>query len=232
MSSSMPETRRLTRRSLKSMLRKYGMVYVKPVVGSLGNGVMKVEKRGNGLRFQLGLRKMRFAGIGAGYAAIVRAGRRKPYLVQRGIRLATYRGRPYDIRVMVQRTPLRPWTVTGMVGRVAPPRKIVTNGSQGGTIYPVSALIPNGAGLRRRMSRIGLLAARRLHAAYPGLVEIGLDIAIDRRGKPWVLEANTRPDPCPFTKLPSRHMLRRIMQFHKPWGIKRGLHCVKAKRGI
>jgi glutathione synthase/RimK-type ligase-like ATP-grasp enzyme len=231
LSRYMPETRRLTRSSLDAMLRKYGMVYVKPVIGSLGAGVMRVERRGSGLQYQAGLRIRRFARLRPGYAAIVRETRRKPYMVQQGIRLARYRGRPFDIRVMVQRTPKRSWTVTGMAGRVAHPRKVVTNGSQGGTIYPVSVLLPHSARLRH-IGRIGIRAARRMRAVFPGVVEIGLDVAIDRAGKPWILEANTRPDPCPFTKLPSRGALRRIVRYQAAWGIRRSLRCVKAKRGI
>lgn len=228
----LPETRLMTRQSLKAMLRKHRMVYVKPVNGSLGIGVMKVMRMGKGLHFQLGLKKRRFSNFDRGYNAIVHAGKGKPYMVQKGIYLSKFRGRLFDIRLVVQRLPRKAWTVTGIACRVAHPGKIVTNGSQGGTIYSFARVLPNKQWLRKRLVRIGLRSARRLHAAYRGLVEIGLDLAVDGKLHPWIIEANTRPDPCPFTKLPDGSMLRKILRYQKAWGIHRKLHCIKARRGV
>jgi glutathione synthase/RimK-type ligase-like ATP-grasp enzyme len=229
LSRYMPETKRMTRRSVRVMLRKYGMVYVKPVFGSLGIGVMKVTGAGRRLRYQRGTAKRSFPRFSKGYASILRAAKGKPYMVQQGIRMARYRGRPFDLRLVVQRRPGRNWRVTGGLVRLAHPRKIVTNGSQGGTIYPLQAMLP-GRGTRRRLNRIALRSARRLHAVYPRLIEIGLDVAIDRRRRPWILEANTRPDPCPFTKLPNRRMLRRIVRYAGAWGRRYKLNCTKSRR--
>ncbi len=226
----MPETRRMSFHHLDSMLKKYGMVYVKPVFGSLGIGVMRVDRVDRGLRYQKGLVRKTFRTVAAGYFSLLRETGGKPYMVQRGIPLARHGGRPYDIRVMVQRRPGRPWKVTGMAGRVAYPGKIVTNGSQGGTIFPVSGLLDGG--MRSRIRKIGLRAAYRLHAVYPGLVEMGLDVAVDRNRRPWILEANTHPDPCPFTKLPSLGALRKILRYQRAWGIRRKLRCLKARSGV
>jgi len=231
LSAHMPETRRMTRTSLRAMLGKYRMVYVKPVVGSLGKGVMRVESAGRGLRYQAGVHIRKHANYASGYAAILKETRGRPYMVQRGIRLSRYGGRPFDLRVVVQRMPRTDWTVTGIAGRVAHPRKIVTNGSQGGTIYSVNRLLPGGAALERRMRKLGLQAARRLHRVYPGIVELGLDLAVDRNRRLWIIEANTRPDPCPFSKLPNRGMLNRIVRYGAAWGIRYKLHCMKARRG-
>jgi glutathione synthase/RimK-type ligase-like ATP-grasp enzyme len=230
LSKYMPETRRLTRDNLERMLDKYGMVYVKPVFGALGTGVMRVDKTDGGLSYQIGLKRKRYSSISAGYAALLKETRGKAYMVQRGIWLARYKGQPFDIRVMVQRLPRKPWKMTGMAARVAAPGKIVTNGSQGGTIYPVSMLISNA--MKRRLRRISLRAARRLHAVFPGLVQIGLDVAVDQSRRPWIIEANTYPDPCPFTKLPSLRALRRILRYQRAWGIRRRLKCLKARQGV
>jgi len=226
----MPETRKMTFHNLDLMLKKYGMVYVKPVFGSLGIGVIKVNKEDRGLRYQKGIVRKTFPTVAAGYLSLLHEIGGKSYMVQRGIRLARYGGRPYDIRVMVQRRPGRPWKVTGMAGRVASPGKIVTNGSQGGSIFPVPRLL--GGEMRSRFRKIGLRAAHRLHAVFPGLVEIGLDVAVDRNRRPWIIEANTHPDPCPFTKLPSLSALRTILRYQRAWGIRRKLRCLKARRGV
>jgi len=226
----MPETVRLTRDNLERMLDRYGMVYVKPVFGALGIGVMRADKRGRGLVCRWGLKRKACPSLSEGYAYILKITKGKPYMVQRGIWLARYRGRPFDIRVMVQRLPRKPWKMTGMAGRVAAPGKIVTNGSQGGTIYPVSMLIPRHT--EKRIHRLSMMAARRLHEVFPGLVQIGLDVAVDRDRRLWIIEANTYPDPCPFTKLPSLSALRRILRYQRAWGIRRPLKCLKARRGV
>ncbi len=253
-----PATRRMDKSSLLEMLEKYGMVYIKPCCGSLGKGVIRVEKLSAGgetggsdgegnrdasvqkerYRYQAGTRVSRFTGYDKLYHALAGETLGKPYLVQKGIRLLTYESRPFDIRVMVQKSPKGRWEATGIAGRVAHPRKVVTNGSQGGTIYPVETLLETHTSLTKRtalidaMNRLGVKAAVQLGGTYPGLREIGVDIALDKGLHPWILEVNTYPDPCPFTKLPDDRMLRRIVRYGKVYGRVYSLKCMKAKKGV
>jgi glutathione synthase/RimK-type ligase-like ATP-grasp enzyme len=234
-----PETRRMNRGVLEKMLRKYNMVYIKPCRGQQGNGVMRVEKmdRANTYRIRGGTLSNRYAGYGRAYRGIKKAVRRKPYLVQRGIRLLTHGGRAFDIRIMVQRNRKRRWIATGYVGRVAHPRKVVTNGSQGGTIYPVEVLLKGHMDRKKRIAliekikKISVESAKQYGAEYPGK-EIGADIAIDRSHRLWILEINTIPDPCPFTKLNDRRMIRRIIRYGKAYGRRYRLKCTKSKKGL
>lgn len=245
LSGFVPETRLMSPDSLLAMLHKYGMVYIKPCYGSEGRGVMKIEKvrnadlsgRKGSYRYQLEERIFTFSNFEAAYRSIRKGTNGKSYLVQKGIHLLTYGKRPFDIRLMVQKNLQGFWKVTGAAGRVAHPRKIVTNGSQGGTIYPVEYLLKEYASPRMRrelvksMNHIGIAAAKQLYNAYPGVREIGLDIALDRQLKPWILEANTMPDPCPFTKLKDKSMLHTIIRYGKAFGRKYNLHCTRARRG-
>ncbi len=252
-----PATRRMDKSSLLGMLEKYGMVYIKPCCGSLGIGVIRVERLSAGgeagksdnegnrsaagqkerYRYQAGTRVSSFTGFDKLYHALAGETLGKPYLVQKGIRLLTYESRPFDIRVMVQTSPKGGWEATGIAGRVAHPRKVVTNGSQGGTIYPVETLLETHTSMTKRtalidsMNRLGVKAAVQLSGTYPGLREIGVDIALDKGLHPWILEVNTYPDPCPFTKLSDDRMLRRIVQYGKAYGRIYSLKCTKAKRG-
>ncbi|UUZ83690.1 YheC/YheD family protein [Paenibacillus sp. P26] len=134
LSQYVPSTRLMNKTGLRAMLRKYGMVYVKPCFGLQGRGVIRMERKAGQqrkYRYQLGERIAAFAHFRKAYRSIKNRTQGKPYMVQKGIRLLTHGGRPFDIRLMVQKKPGGSWKVTGAVARVAPPRKIVTNGSQG-----------------------------------------------------------------------------------------------------
>lgn len=234
---SLPETRRMTASALRRMLDRYGMAYVKPERGSRGRGVMKVEKAGGRYRIHAGVKRVRQRTFREAYAWIMAHKQRRPYLAQRGIRVIRHRGRPVDFRVMVQRRSDRSWEVSGMLARVAHPRKAVTNGSQGGSIYAARRILVSALGrhdaarLQRRMRNLGLLTAARLSRPYPGLNEIGLDIAIGKRRRSWILEVNTRPDATPFKLLRNRAMLRRIVQLGRGYGRRYDLRVKHAKQG-
>lgn len=242
----LPATSRMTKDSLLGMLRQWGMVYVKPRRGAQGYGVMRAElhkgealaKPGHRYTYQLGTAKRSFGTYEAFYQSIAKAARGEDYLVQKGIHLLRHQGRPFDIRVVVQRAPRGGWEATGTLGRVAHPAKIVTNGSQGGTIYPTAYLLrkhTKAAELKSMldyMDKLGVRSAKKLERAYPGIKEIGLDLAIDRRLKPWILEVNTVPDHCPFTLLEDQSMLRKIIRYGKRYGRTYALNCKKAKRGL
>lgn len=219
------------------MLHRYGMVYVKPDNGSMGVGVIRVEVRKGYYSYHQGTHPVKCRSFRSLAAQLHRITRHKRYLIQKGIHVLRHHGRPFDFRVMIQRRPDRIWEPTGTAGRVAHPRKAVTNGSQGGTIYDPKELLRRPAGRRgarrllRRMDRMALLTSAKMAKRYPFMNELGLDIAVDHRLKPWILEVNTRPDPCPFTLLPDSSLINRIVAYGKAYGRTYPLNCGKARPG-
>ncbi|MEF2246995.1 MULTISPECIES: YheC/YheD family protein [unclassified Paenibacillus] len=235
-----PVTRPMTRTTLNTMLASNGMVYVKPSIGSLGRGVMRVERfydQYNGRRisyaYQLGASRRVFGDYEALYGALLKETKGKRYIVQRGIHALKHDGNVFDLRVVVQRSPSGGWEVTGIVGRVAQPGKIVSNGTQGGSIMPAQQLLYNHTGfsnhqrLMRQLERIGIQTMKKMHRANPKLKEIGIDIAIDRNLKPWILEVNVRPDHCPFAVLRDQTMIKRIIQYGAAYGRTYKLNCFR-----
>jgi len=223
-----PETRLLTRTRLRRMLRKYRTVYVKPVKGSQGQGVMRAERIGSGgkssYRYQLGKKPRTFATFDPCYRSIMRSKLRGQYLVQQGIPLLTYRNRRFDVRIMVQRTDKLPWRTTGYIGRLGHPARIVTNYHSEGTPLPLEKLLSpymSGTAKKRyiaKLSRLGLGMSKHLGGKYSNIREIGVDLGIDRQLRPWMIEVNTAPDPYIFKVLKNKDMFRTALRFSKANG--------------
>jgi glutathione synthase/RimK-type ligase-like ATP-grasp enzyme len=223
-----PDTKKMTRTSLQELLNRYGMVYIKPDSGTYGNGVMRVEMASSSsdkrYRYQNGLVKKGFVRFDDLYNSILKHTRRRLYLVQKGIHLTKYNKRRFDIRVMVQQTPLKKWESTGVIGRVAHPKKIVTNVHNGGTLKPIETLLaayvsgPAKTRYVQRLRKLGVSTARQLHSTFRGLKEIGLDVALDEKLHPWVLEVNTAPDPYIFQRLKDKRIFGKIRRYARAYG--------------
>ena len=223
-----PETRLFTPYNLRRMLQKYGMVYVKPDRGSFGWGVMKVEREPclECSRFALYFRRHRweYASHQELVAAVNRIRRGKPYLVQRGIRMITHGDCPLDIRVMVQLSLERVWETTGYLARVAARGRIVTNFHSGGTPMELKPLLSAHLSPQETetyvnaLCRLGESVARHLHRFFPGIKEVGLDIALQGDMKPWILEVNTNPHSDVFMAIGNWEMYCKIWKYARAYG--------------
>lgn len=216
-----PETRRMSKKSLQQMLNRYSMVYIKPKMGTYGKGVMRVERGNGSYWYQTEEKKRVFGSFPSMYRSILRNKRKRPYLVQKGIHLLKYKGRRFDIRVMVQRNRKQAWEMTGMIGRVAHPRKIVTNYHSGGKPTDVRTLLnaftsgEKRSIIEKRLSKTGYDAAIALSRSYHGLNMIGADIGLDTRLCPWIIELNTNPDPYIFRHLADKRISRKVLRYAK-----------------
>lgn len=221
----LPETIRASADAIREMLNRHGMVYVKPNHGTGGYGVIKVVKRfvssGEAYIYYYGTRSLEFADYESMYASLASKISDRTYLVQRGIQLLKYEGRPFDIRIMVQRNPSGVWVVTGTIGRQAQQRKIVTNYHNGGKPLPLATLLrahlssAETARLIGELKKLSLSIAQDLHPVYPKYRSMGVDIGIDRNLHPWIIEVNTKPDRSIFNTLKDKTMYRRIIRYSR-----------------
>lgn len=194
-----PPTKSFSSQHLLEMLRVHRMVVIKPMVGSGGVGVIKVEQHAdNHYSFKYLSRSRTFQTFEALYRALRGTMKKKRYLIQKGIDLATVNGRPIDYRVKYVKENGR-WRYTAIVGRIARSGLFVTNLQRGGRLVSGSrgiALSLGGSYVKEKkskMRRLTVLSTKLLESRYRGINQLGYDFGIDKKGNIWMFEVNTRP---------------------------------------
>jgi hypothetical protein len=223
-----PHTVSFTMAHLKYMSLKYKSMYIKVDVGSMGIGVYKVNRLLEGyMLFTTHNRRQiqnKFKTISQLYKHL-KSQQHHKMIIQRDVNLDLVNGRPYDIRVMVQRKPGKSWNCTGFLIKVGAPNKIVTNYYQGGKIYTLNELLKmkNYPTSERRkitnyLTQKALEVSNTLSQKRSGMNEMGIDFAYSRKKQLWILEVNSNhPQFHPLKKL-DRTAYNRMISFAKSYG--------------
>ena len=206
--SKQPETRLYTSHSdLVEMLKKYPLVFLKPINGTGGRGILRVERLKSGEYLIQGREQTRAIippqKVGANSLKSrlqtwnLGDGR---YIVQQGIMIKLQSGRVHDYRMLVQKNSRGEWEPTGCAGRVGAPGSITSNLHGGGKAVVMEELLDSwigsqseAASVRREAEKFSLEVAAYLEGQFGRLCELALDLAIDRKGGIWLLEVNPKP---------------------------------------
>jgi hypothetical protein len=225
LSRYVPETRILSQKTLWRLISKYSRVIVKPIRGSRGRGVIQVSSLGNheyALHYEK--TKITLQGEESTYRYIEKITGSTPYMVQRLVSRPTINGRPFDMRVIIQRRRNSPvWKVTAKVVKVAGEGYIVSNNtrSEGDLLLVNKGLRKSSIShlskqkLLFKIDKIALRATRRLATYFKGHRIYGMDMGPDQRGHIWIIEANLFPARSHFLKLKDKTMYRRITSYKK-----------------
>ncbi|MNR59562.1 Tubulin-tyrosine ligase family protein [compost metagenome] len=68
------------------------------------------------------------------------------------------------------------------------------------------------------LKQLGVSVGHNFDQNFKGFRELGLDVAIDNKGKPWILEVNTRPQFYPLKNMSNRKLYKRIVDTGKQYG--------------
>ncbi|MFC6334729.1 YheC/YheD family protein [Paenibacillus septentrionalis] len=197
-SSHIPPSKSFGYENLKQMLGTHHKVFVKPIVGTGGFGVIQVKKQANGYAFQIRSSVYQYQSFDAMFQQLKKKMRNRSHMIQKGIDLLTIDGCPVDYRVKYVYEYGR-WRYRAIVGRKAKRGLAVTNLTQGGKLMKGAAAIAATLGstavqskkaeMRRLTERCTAILTRK----YPGLTHLGYDYGIDKNGKIWLFEVNTNP---------------------------------------
>ncbi|HEY8394659.1 MAG TPA: YheC/YheD family protein [Thermaerobacter sp.] len=207
--------------ALFRFLRRHRLVFLKADGGSHGTEVLRLEAALTGgwsVEGQIGDRRVqtRMATTAQLCSFLPRLVGTKEWVVQRGIRLPRLQGRRWDLRIDVKKDGTGRWAVPLVLVRLGNPASVTTNISRGATPFTLEDFCrrfkdaPGVAGLEEKATRVGHLVAAALEATFGGLGEIGVDMGLDPAGRPWVFEANAKPQ---YGPRPRSRLVRAIMAY-------------------
>ncbi|MFC4776363.1 YheC/YheD family protein [Paenibacillus sp. GCM10023252] len=189
------------------MLRKYPLLYLKPINGTGGRGILRIERRQDGKLLLQGRdqsrkiikpRQVPAASLSAHLSTWNLKGAR--YIIQQGIQLKLPSGRVHDYRMLVQKNGEGKWQLTGCAGRIGAAGSVTSNLHGGGKASSMDELLGKWIGdadkvkaVKEEAEQLGIGVAACLEQAYGRLCELALDLAIDRTGHIWLLEVNPKP---------------------------------------
>ncbi|MFC3749114.1 YheC/YheD family protein [Paenibacillus sp. GCM10012306] len=191
---------------LKRMCSHYQSVFLKPVRGSLGKGILRISKEdGGGYLLQsttpMGSRRQSYPTLAKLFQAISPKMKSTRYQIQQGLPLLEIGRRPVDFRALVQKNGTGKWGVTSIVARTAGNNHFVSNLARGGTLSTVreavnKSSLPSGVkdSVQLGLPRAALAIARGIESYIPAhFGELGIDLALDQSGRIWLLEVNSKP---------------------------------------
>ncbi|WP_126425509.1 YheC/YheD family protein [Brevibacillus marinus] len=203
-SGFLPETSKLDSfAQLKSFTARHAFVYLKPVLGKAGEGIMRLEKE----KRRWKLRQVQdqraishyFSSLRSLWKFLQKKIRGKRYIIQQGIPLAHYKGRPFDVRVLVQKNGSGQWGVTGIGIRRAGAGSITTHVPRGGSIQSTDRVLAElfqeqAEAVRQQVEKTALTIAAALNEKIEHLAEMSMDLGLTSEGKLWFFEANAKPE--------------------------------------
>ncbi len=189
---------------LQTYLTDFQHVFVKPIHGSQGRNILQILQHPNVYEVKDSshseTRSSRYDLFGELFEDLYARFKKEPYIVQETIPVITYKNRPLDFRILCHKNGPHTWKITSAVARVSAENQFVSNIAKGGELYRLKTILPElfdsstSYHVRKLLYEISLEVAHTISQQTIGeYAELGIDIAITKDGKPWILEVNTKP---------------------------------------
>lgn len=202
----LPETERLTAvPRLSAMIERHGAVVLKLRRGFGGHGLVRVDRTSGGFYVSDKDSAQEWYCSDPAANPAVAACLRNPgrYLVQQRIDVPEYKGRLVDFRAVMQKDGSGVWASRGWFGRFGQLGLPTSKAGENGYRHPGEESVVRAFGCGREHAReLGHRILQLVRAACDALDRTGgcygdvsVDIAVDSRRHPWLLEVNKLHNP-------------------------------------
>nr|WP_280521137.1 YheC/YheD family protein [Paenibacillus mangrovi] len=210
---------------VQRMLKKNPVIYLKPINGTGGRGILRVERLKEPAHFYIQGRNQERKIItpqkihSSRLGAVLNSWNMKDgYLVQEGIQVDLPNGRVHDYRMLVQKNEEGNWQLTGIAGRVGAPRSITSNLHGGGHAVSMNSMLDQWIEdeetrlrIQIQAEKLGIGVASFLEEKYGALCELALDLAINKKGDIYLLEVNPKPAREVFSQIGDPELYRQAI---------------------
>ncbi|MDN9008985.1 YheC/YheD family protein [Brevibacillus laterosporus] len=200
----LPETYLYTEERIAKLLGSYSLVYIKPVNGTGGRGIVKVERVGN--HYELLGRNDQRKKIKASCKTLIETTkwldtwkRKDKWIVQQGLHIELLPARSVDVRLLIQKEQTGVWDVTGMGVRIGPIHSATSNLHGGGQAKELASFLESLFGaeraqmIKKECHQLAKRTALTVERHFGRMMELALDIGIDVNGFIWLIEVNPKP---------------------------------------
>lgn len=187
---------------LREYLKLYKSVYIKPIYGSQGTGILKIELKGKWfiMHFSQNGEKIErcFKRTGELNRFLKNNLKRERYIIQKSLNLISSEGSTIDFRLILVKDGDGQWKDIGLIARHGVRGNITSNVSTGGEAEAAEITFKNQlhlapeeiSNLRDKIGYIGKQAAVYLEESGISCGNLGIDIAIDSENHIWIIEIN------------------------------------------
>lgn len=211
LNTHLPETRMFVNVSdLSYFINKYREVFIKPLNGMKGKGILTVSWENSQLACQSMAKNVLTTKKIAHPEEILAALKQRKgsgrYIIQNAVPRMKYHGKPFSFRVIVYKDGSGKWKVPAVFAKAALGDSFLTNFNAGARFVSLEQLF-YGIGQQlpyckkefiNKLTSLSLKTAEALDSKYGPLGKLGLDIVVDTSGKPWLIEANGNPGLIPW----------------------------------
>jgi glutathione synthase/RimK-type ligase-like ATP-grasp enzyme len=201
----LPETYQLRKKDdLIEALSAHSSIFLKPVHGSQGKHIFRIEQETGTYRvdyttFSQPYEK-EYTTFQSLFEALHTQLKKQGFLIQKTLPLQTYHGSPFDFRILCHRIKETNWKVTSAVARISQQGSFVSNLARGGEIAYVHEVLQEiydrrtAHQIAKLLKELALDICHCITISTDGIfAELGIDLAIDQDGHPWIIEVNTKP---------------------------------------
>ncbi|HBE77140.1 MAG TPA: hypothetical protein DDW65_05080 [Firmicutes bacterium] len=191
-----------------AMLEKFQKVYLKPVSGLRGHGIVRISAANPLFIFKYHENHENYSitleNSNKARQYIQEHFAHGRYLIQQAVDLLEHQGGVVDFRCVVQKDQFNVWICRAIIGRAGGKGSIVSNISSGGSAFPAQELLKKVLAvpekdvfaIEEKITALALNVCNTLNDYGIHCGTLGLDIGVDKTGQLWLIEINNRdPDP-------------------------------------